>query len=290
MAVSHFRSFLSFPEQFQREGGVETDALLAFPKVIELKNVCYRYPGAKADTLLDINLKINPAEHLAVVGLNGAGKTTLVKLICGLIDPTAGTVLYDGTDVRAYNRTAYYRLFSAVFQQFSILPATIEEIAGESAPGQVDPEAAGNCLLQAGLWDKIQELPNGIKSTYSRVIQDDGIEFSGGELQKLLLARALYKNAPVMVLDEPTAALDPISESRLYETYHKVMENHSTVFISHRLASTRFCSRILLMDGGRIAEEGTHEQLLSQKGKYYELFETQAKYYREHPAGKEAEE
>lgn len=211
-------------------------------------------------------------------------------MICGLIDPTAGTVLYDGTDVRAYNRTAYYRLFSAVFQQFSILPATIEEIAGESAPRQVDPEAAGNCLIQAGLWDKIQELPNGIKSTYSRVIQDDGIEFSGGELQKLLLARALYKNAPVMVLDEPTAALDPISESRLYETYHKVMENHSTVFISHRLASTRFCSRILLMDGGRIAEEGTHEQLLSQKGKYYELFETQAKYYREHPAGKEAEE
>lgn len=140
------------------------------------------------------------------------------------------------------------------------------------------------------MWDKIQELPNGIKSTYSRAIQDDGIEFSGGELQKLLLARALYKNAPVMVLDEPTAALDPISESRLYETYHKVMENHSTVFISHRLASTRFCSRILLMDGGRIAEEGTHEQLLSQKGKYYELFETQAKYYREHPAGKEAEE
>lgn len=290
MAVSHFRSFLSFPEQFQREGGVKTDALLAFPKVIELKNVCYRYPGAKADTLLNINLKINPAEHLAVVGLNGAGKTTLVKLICGLIDPTAGTVLYDGTDVQAYNRTAYYRLFSAVFQQFSILPATIEEIAGESAPGQVDPEAAENCLLQAGLWDKIQELPNGIKSTYSRVIQDDGIEFSGGELQKLLLARALYKNAPIMVLDEPTAALDPISESRLYETYHKVMENHSTVFISHRLASTRFCSRILLMDGGRIAEEGTHEQLLSQKGKYYELFETQAKYYREHPVGKEAEE
>lgn len=290
MAVSHFRSFLSFPDRFQREGGLETDTLLAFPKVIELKNVCYRYPGAEADTLLDINLKINPAEHLAVVGLNGAGKTTLVKLICGLTDPTAGTVLYDGTDVRSYNRTAYYRLFSAVFQQFSILPATIEEIVSENTSGQADTETVKKSLIQAGLWDKIQDLPNGIKSTYSRIIHDDGIEFSGGELQKLLLARALYKNAPVMVLDEPTAALDPISESKLYEAYHKVMENHSTIFISHRLASTRFCSRILLLDGGRIAEEGTHEQLLAQKGSYYGLFETQAKYYRKQPDGKEAAE
>ena len=130
------------------------------------------------------------------------------------------------------------------------------------------------------MWDKIQELPNGIKSTYSRVIQDDGIEFSGGELQKLLLARALYKNAPIMVLDEPTAALDPISESRLYETYHKVMENHSTVFISHRLASTRFCSRILVFDQGGIVQQGSHEQLVAEAGgKYHALWHAQAQYY-----------
>lgn len=289
MAISHFRTFLSYPEKYKREGGIETNELMNLPKTIELKNVRYRYPGAESDILTNINLKIDAAEHLAVVGLNGAGKTTLVKLICGFTDPTDGIVLYDGVDVREYNRTAYGKLFSAVFQQFSILPVTIEEIVSESLSDYINHDKAKQCLIQAGIWDKIKTLPNGIKSTYGKAIYDDGVEFSGGEVQKLLLARALYKNAPVMVLDEPTAALDPISESKLYETYHKAMENHSAVFISHRLASTRFCDRILLIDSGQIAEEGTHEQLLSNKGKYYELFETQAKYYREHPNGEAIE-
>ena len=288
LSVNYLRAYLEYPERYKREGGVETDGIMASPKTIELKNVGYRYEGAESEALRKISLTINPAEHIAVVGLNGAGKTTLVKLICGLIDPTEGTVLYDGIDVKEYDRRGFYKLFSAVFQQFSLMPVTIGEIVAETAGKYVDDEKVERCLRQAGLWEKIASLPKGMKSEFGKAIYGDGVELSGGETQKLLLARALYKAAPVMILDEPTAALDPISESRLYETYNEIMRGQSTVFISHRLASTRFCSRILLIEDGAVIEEGTHESLLLQKGRYYELFATQAKYYREHPEGEEA--
>jgi len=283
LSVNYLRAFLEYPEKYNRQGGKETASLLDLPQKIELKNVSYRYDGADKDTLKGINLILNPAEHLAVVGLNGAGKTTLVKLICGLCDPTDGVVLYDGIDVREYNRISYYKLFSAVFQQFSLLPVTIEEIVSENFSENIDNKKVEDCLKQAGLLQKIQALPCGIKSNFSKVIYDDGVEFSGGETQKLLLARALYKNSPIMILDEPTAALDPVSESRLYETYSTMMKTRSTIFISHRLASTRFCNRILLIENGGVCEEGTHDSLLVQKGKYYEIFEIQSKYYRENP-------
>lgn len=287
LAVNYLRAYVEYPESYKNEGGIETDGISKLPKTIECINVSYRYDGADEDTLKNINLKINPAEHLAVVGLNGAGKTTLVKLICGLCDPTGGTVLYDGIDVKEYKRRSYYKLFSAVFQQFSILPVKIDEIVAENISENIDSAKVELCLKQAGLWDKVITFSKGVKSDFGKTIYDDGIEFSGGETQKLLLARALYKAAPVMILDEPTAALDPISESRLYETYNKVMKERSTVFISHRLASTRFCNRILLLENGSVCEEGTHESLLSGKGKYYELYETQAKYYRDNPNGRE---
>lgn len=287
LAVDYLRAYLEYPECYKNQGGKDTTDILDFPKVIELQNVSYRYSGANDYTLKNINLTISPTEHLAVVGLNGVGKTTLVKLICGLIDPTKGTVLYDNVDVKEYNRKSYYKLFSAVFQQFSILPVTIKEIVAESVSESVDEKRVQICLKLAGLWDKICVLPKGVESDYSKVIYDDGVELSGGEIQKLLLARALYKPAPIMILDEPTAALDPISESRLYETYNSMMRDRSTVFISHRLASTRFCNRILLLENGLICEEGTHENLLANRGKYYDLFETQAKYYRENENGED---
>ncbi len=289
LSINYLRAYLDYPERYKRDSGVGTDSIRAHPKTIELRNVGYRYEGAASWALRGINLIIDPAEHIAVVGLNGAGKTTLVKLICGLIDPTEGTVLYDGIDVREYDRLSFYKLFSAVFQQFSILPVTIGEIVAESPHEAVDEEKVERCLRQAGLLEKIVSLSKGTHSDYSKQIHDDGIEFSGGEMQKLLLARALYKSAPVMILDEPTAALDPIAESLLYETYNEIMREQTTVFISHRLASTRFCSRILLIEGGEIIEEGTHESLLARKGRYRKLFETQAKYYREHPEGEVSE-
>lgn len=287
LAVDYLRAYLEYPECYKNQGGKDTTDILDFPKVIELQNVSYRYSGANDYTLKNINLTISPTEHLAVVGLNGVGKTTLVKLICGLIDPTKGTVLYDNVDVKEYNRKSYYKLFSAVFQQFSILPVTIKEIVAESVSESVDEKRVQICLKLAGLWDKICVFPKGVESDYSKVIYDDGVELSGGEIQKLLLARALYKSAPIMILDEPTAALDPISESQLYETYNSMMRDRSTVFISHRLASTRFCNRILLLENGLICEEGTHENLLAHRGKYYDLFETQAKYYRENENGED---
>ncbi len=285
LSINYLRTYLEYPETYRREGGLQTDDLRAVPGLIECKDVRFRYEGADMDALQGINLTIRPAEHIAVVGLNGAGKTTLVKLICGLIDPTAGVVLYNGIDVRDYDRRAYYKLFSAVFQQFSILPVTIREIVAEAVSTQVDDERVERCLRHAGLWEKIAALPKGTRSEYGKAIHDDGVELSGGETQKLLLARAIYKTAPVIILDEPTAALDPIAEGRLYETYHDIMRGQTTVFISHRLASTRFCDRILLIENGAVIEEGTHEGLLAHKGRYFELFETQAKYYRAHPEG-----
>ncbi|MDE7182899.1 MAG: ABC transporter ATP-binding protein/permease [Lachnospiraceae bacterium] len=277
--IQYFRSYLEYPETYRRDGGFLVSEKER-AKVIELRNVSYRYDGTEEYALRGVNLKIMPAEHLAVVGINGAGKTTLVKLICGLIDPTEGQVLYDGVDVREYDRTAYYKLFSAVFQQYSIMPVKISEIVAEAPLETVNAEKLHNCLEEAGLWQRITQLPQGVDSNFGKIIYDDGVEFSGGEMQKLLLARALYKSAPILLLDEPTAALDPVAESWFYEKYHQISAGKTSVFISHRLASTSFCNRILLIENGVVCEEGTHAQLIARKGKYYSLFETQADYYR----------
>lgn len=283
-SMNRFRSYLEYPEHYLREGGKPVPGP-AGPKRIELRHVSFRYGAEEKDVIRDLSLTLEPGEHLAVVGLNGAGKTTLVKLICGLTEASEGSVLYDGTDVREYNRDAYYGLFGAVFQDYSILPVTIAEIVAEADSGSLDPARVEQCLKQAGLREKIASLPEGIQSKYDKAFWDDGVNLSGGEIQKLLLARALYRQSPVILLDEPTAALDPVSENRLYETYDGIMKGKTTVFISHRLASTRFCHRIVLIEDGRIAEEGTHGELLAKKGRYCELFETQAKYYRENPDG-----
>lgn len=282
--VNYVRTFLDYPDAYVREGGRDLPAVSSGPQELSFCNVSYRYEGAARDTISGLNLTIAPKEHLAIVGLNGAGKTTLVKLLCGLIDPTKGSVRYGGVDVREYNRDKYYEVFSAVFQQFSLLPVTFAEAVAEEEPTKLDRGKVEVCLKTAGLWEKLASLPRGVDSEYSRAVNDEGTELSGGQVQKLLLARALYRNAPFMILDEPTAALDPIAESNLYETYNEVMKDSSVVFISHRLASTRFCDRIVLLEEGKILEEGTHTELLTKRGRYYELYETQAKYYREQQA------
>lgn len=278
--IKRFREYLDFPEYYRKEDGVHPDRD-KMPKEIELKNVSFRYEKNQPYVLKNFSLVIRPGEHLAVVGLNGAGKTTLIKLICGLIDPTDGQVLYNGKPVTEYNRVELYQMYSAVFQQFSIMPVTIEEIVAEAPKAQVDSERVKKCLELAGMWERIQKLPDKLQSQYGRTIYDDGIEFSGGETQKLLLARSIYKSAPILLLDEPTAALDPIAESELYQKYNQISEGKTAVFISHRLASANFCNRIILIENGAVCEEGTHRELLAKKGKYYNLFELQAKYYRE---------
>lgn len=278
--IKRFREYLDFPEYYRKEDGVHPDRD-KMPKEIELKNVNFQYEKNQPYVLKNFSLVIRPGEHLAVVGLNGAGKTTLIKLICGLIDPTDGQVLYNGKPVTEYNRVELYQMYSAVFQQFSIMPVTIEEIVAEAPKAQVDSERVKKCLELAGMWERIQKLPDKLQSQYGRTIYDDGIEFSGGETQKLLLARSIYKSAPILLLDEPTVALDPIAESELYQKYNQISEGKTAVFISHRLASANFCNRIILIENGAICEEGTHRELLAKKGKYYNLFELQAKYYRE---------
>ena len=287
LALNRFRAYLDYPERYRRAEGLSVPKS-GGPGKITLENVSFRYSEDGPDILKHLDLEIEPGEHLAVVGLNGAGKTTLVKLICGLADPTEGRVLYDGVDIREYNRDEYYRLFGAVFQDYSLLPVSIEEIVAEDTAENADPARVESCLRQAGLWEKVESLEQGIHSHYDHSFWDDGVSLSGGEVQRLLLARALYRQAPVVILDEPTAALDPLAENRLYESYDEIMRDKTTVFISHRLASTRFCSRILLIEDGGILEEGTHEALLAHNGTYRALFETQAKYYRENPQGEEA--
>ena len=284
IAMNRFRSYLEYPEEYKREGGAQVKDKEK-PGKIELKDVFFRYAEDGEDIIKDFNLVIEPGEHLAVVGLNGAGKTTMVKLLTGLTEPTKGSVFYDGKDIKEYDRDKYYEIFGAVLQDHSLLPVTIAEIVSEQPEKDTDEERVKRCLNSAGLLEKIVSLPEGIRSRYDKTFWDDGVNFSGGEIQKLLLARALYRQSPIVVLDEPTAALDPVSENHLYETYDEMMKGKSTIFISHRLASTRFCNRIILIEAGRIVEEGTHEELLNKKGRYYGLYETQAKYYRDNKDG-----
>lgn len=277
--ISTIREFLDWNEPFDLNGGERIAFEPNKQYEIRLDDVSFRYPKADKDTLSHINLTVHPGEKLAIVGLNGAGKTTLVKLVCGFLDPTEGRILLNGEDIRKFNRNDYYALFSAVFQEFSVLDVTVKENVAQCVDG-IDETRVWQCIDKAGLTEKIQSLPKGIETHLGRRVFKDGVEFSGGQTQRLMLARALYKNAPILVLDEPTAALDPIAENDIYQKYNEMTHGRTSFFISHRLASTRFCDRIIFVDGGKIAEEGTHDELLKNGGGYAYLFEVQSKYYR----------
>ena len=276
--ISQVREFLDYPEPFRFEGGV------AIPKAdaceLKLEHVSFRYPGAEEDTIHDLDLTVRPGEKLAIVGLNGAGKTTLVKLLCGLFDPTGGRVLLNGVDVRDFNRREYYGLFSAVFQEFSILDVTVAENIAQTNEN-IDTQKLWDCVEKAGLTQTIQKLPKGLDTHVGREVYLDGVLFSGGQTQRLMLARALYKDGAILLLDEPTAALDPLAENDIYRKYKDMTAGKTSLFISHRLASTRFCDRIIFIADGRITEEGTHDQLLARGGAYARLFEIQSRYYQE---------
>lgn len=254
---------------------------------IRFENVSFQYQGANEPVIRDMNLTIKPGENLAVVGLNGAGKTTFIKLLCGFYQPTSGRILIDGTDRRRYSSESWLNYFTGVFQDTGFFSFTLRE--NLVPEGSVDEARLKECLRLADLEDKISRLPDGLDTVFGMGILDGAVEFSGGELQKLMLARALYKQAPLMVLDEPTAALDPLMENELYERYRDFSEGKTTVFISHRLASTHFCDRILLMENGVIAEMGTHRELIEKGGKYTEMYQLQSKYYQLEEAGLEGE-
>lgn len=246
---------------------------------IEFQNVSFKYQSAEKSTINNMTFKVNKGENIAIVGENGAGKTTAVKLLCGLYYPTSGEILINGKSNRDFSGNSYFNLFSAVFQDYYFMPMTIAE--NICATSNYDKEKLFAAFEKAGISNKINGLPNKEKSYMIKDVYKDAVDFSGGEKQKLLLAKAIYKNAPVLILDEPTAALDPIAENELYLKYNEITSNKISFFISHRLSSTRFCDRIIFIKGGRIAESGTHEELMALKGLYYRMYQIQSYYYKE---------
>lgn len=280
--IGYYREYFEIEEKYNHGKGCPLPTKQELPAEIEFNNVSFVYPSSDGEkyALKNINLKIKKGEKLAIVGANGAGKTTLVKLMCGFYYPTEGNIKLNGHQISEYNIEEYYSMISAVFQDIYLLPVTIAEFVS-SSEDTIDRNRVAECVCMAGLEDKIKTLPNGIDSRLMKGVFDDSIEMSGGETQKLMLARALYKDAPVIVLDEPTAALDPLAENELYLKYNEFTANKTSIYISHRLASTRFCDRIIYFENGEIAEIGSHEELMNLGGKYAYMFDLQSHYYKE---------
>ena len=288
LKLCDFRDFVDYPEYDGSGIAKATDHMNTVPE-IEFKNVSFRYDGAEQDTIHDLSLKIKSGEKLALVGLNGAGKTTLVKLLCGLYRPTSGEIFFNGIPLSDFKREDYYKLISPVFQEIRTAFFSLAETVSGKSTAETDLEKAETCMRQAGLGAKIDALPDGIHTKLNKKVHENGTELSGGEAQKLMLARALYKDAPLLILDEPTAALDPIAESKIYTEFNVMAKSKTSLFISHRLASTSFCDRIILLENGNITEEGTHQELMGANGTYKGLFDIQSCWYKEDMEGGDGE-
>ena len=244
---------------------------------IEFKNVSFKYPNTESYALQNINLKINNGEHLAVVGRNGSGKTTFIKLICRLYDATDGEIFINGINIKEYSKESIIKLYSVVFQDFKIFSTTLAQ--NISANEEYDKERLYDTLDKANIKDRVLAMENKESTYLYKDLDKSGVEISGGEAQKLALARALYKDSPVVILDEPTAALDPVAENEIYNRFNSFVDNKTAIYISHRLSSCVFCNRIAVFDKSQLVETGTHQELLNANGKYSELWNAQAKYY-----------
>lgn len=255
---------------------------------IEFENVSFKYPGTENYVLKDVSLRIEHGEKLSIVGYNGAGKSTFIKLLCRLYAPTTGRITFGGFDIQTIDYSVYRKMLGVVFQDFQLFAFSVKEniLLGM----EPDEERLNWAIEKSGLSEKVSSLEKGLETSISKEFDENGIEFSGGEGQKLASARAYYRNAPIVILDEPTAALDPIAESKLYERFNSIMENKTAIYISHRLASVKFCDKVAVFEGGHIIEYGTHDALMSQSGTYFNMFTTQAKYYKEDATNEENEE
>lgn len=244
----------------------------------ELRNVSFKYPGSDNWSLRNVSLKFHVGERLAIVGMNGSGKTTLIKLLCRLYDPTEGSILLNGIDIRKYNYQEYISLFSVVFQDFKLFAFNLGQNVAASA--EFDKEKVAECLQKAGFGERFSTLPDKEETFLYKGFDEQGVEISGGEAQKIAIARALYKDSRFVILDEPTAALDPIAEYDIYKRFHELVDNKTAVYISHRLSSCRFCDDIVVLHEGRLIQRGNHATLITDKNnKYYEMWSAQAQYY-----------
>ena len=272
--VNDLRAFFDMKDHSAAKTDVPTK-----PPEIQFSGVDFSI-GEK-QILKDIHFTIHKGEKIAIVGLNGAGKTTLVKLMCGLYHATGGTVLLDGVDINMFGGEALFALYSVVFQDIYLLPVTIAENISMQRAEDIDWPKLERVAAHAGLDALVQTLTQGFATKLVKSVSPDAVDLSGGQKQRLAIARALYKNGQVVILDEPTSALDPIAESEIYEKYNELIQGKTAIFISHRLASTRFCDKIYLLEHGQIVESGTHDQLMAQGGRYAELYEVQSQYYQE---------
>ncbi|MCL1788589.1 MAG: ABC transporter ATP-binding protein/permease, partial [Defluviitaleaceae bacterium] len=273
--------FMEMPTVMEK-GSLPVEKRLDNEYDIEFRNVSFKYPGSEKYALRNFSMKLYVGQKLAIVGMNGSGKTTMIKLLCRLYDPTEGQIILNGIDIRKYDYQEYLRIFSVVFQDFKLLSVKLGE---NLACGQVwDTEKATHILDEVGFGDRLATLENGL-DTYLYNDYETGVEVSGGEAQKIALARALYKESPFILLDEPTAALDPIAEHEIYANFNKITGDKTAIFISHRLSSCRFCDDIAVFDEGELVQRGSHDTLVADEaGKYYELWTAQAQYYNENVA------
>ena len=278
-ALTAYFQFMDMPARMS-EGTLSLPEGDTQDYIIEFRDVSFRYPDSNTYALEKINLKFHSGEKIAVVGENGSGKTTMIKLMCRLYDPTEGTILLNGVDIRQYRYEEYLKLFSVVFQDFKLLSFSLAQNVSVATEYRSDRVEA--CLAKSGFYERLSRMPDGIETYLYKDFEESGVEISGGESQKIALARALYKDAPFIVLDEPTAALDPIAEAEIYTHFDSIVEDKGAIYISHRLSSCRFCDTIYVFDKGRIIQQGTHENLVNAAdGKYYELWHAQAQYYAE---------
>lgn len=269
--------YLDLPDEMY-QGTLSTEKRDDNEYEIEFRNVSFKYPGSENFALKNVNFKFNIGERLAFVGMNGSGKTTFVKLLCRLYDPTEGQILLNGIDITRYDYEQYMALFSVVFQDYAVFAF---DIAGNvSASSEPDRDRVLDCLVRAGLGERISELENGIDTFITKNYDATGVDFSGGEKQKIAIARALYKDAPFIILDEPTASLDPLAEADIYARFNEIVTDKTAVYISHRLSSCRFCDKIVVFDNGEIIQQGNHDTLVAdENGKYFELWHAQAQHY-----------
>lgn len=275
--MGNFTSLLSLKNE-KYEGTLPIEKRLDNEYELEFNNVSFHYPNNEELVLKNITAKIHVGRKLAIVGKNGSGKSTFIKLLCRLYDPTEGEILLNGIDIRKYDYDEYRQIFGVVFQDFRLFSFPVAQNVAAST--EYDEQKVWHALRQAGMEERVREMKDGMDTVLYKQ-GEEGVEISGGEAQKLAIARALYRDAPVVILDEPTAALDPVSELEIYERFDEMVEHKTAIYISHRMSSCRFCENILVFDRGDIIQMGSHDDLAESGGLYQELWEAQAQYYKD---------